>query len=92
MLNFCQLLYHKKCQRRGVGGQKKPQNLVNVVCEPLRSDFPPWNRSTYIPSGKFSKLIEYGHFAFSTKHKVNESNHREFLVLYGLTYGSLNSI
>ena len=29
---FCQCLYHKKCQRRGVGGQKS-QNLVNLVCE-----------------------------------------------------------
>ena len=33
---FCKILYHKKCKRRGVRGQKKP-NLVNVVCErPLR--------------------------------------------------------
>ena len=29
---FCKLLYHRKCKRRGVGGQKKT-NLVNVVCE-----------------------------------------------------------
>ena len=29
---FCKLLYHRKCKRRGVGGQKK-SNLVNVVCE-----------------------------------------------------------
>ena len=29
---FCKHLYHRKCKRRGVGGQKKP-NLVNVVCE-----------------------------------------------------------
>ena len=29
---FCQRSYHRKCQRRGVGGQKS-QNLVNVVCE-----------------------------------------------------------
>ena len=29
---ICKLLYHRKCKRRGVGGQKKP-NLVNVVCE-----------------------------------------------------------
>ena len=29
---FCKLLYHRKCKRKGVGGQKKP-NLVNVVCE-----------------------------------------------------------
>jgi len=34
---FCKPLYHRKCKRRGVGGQKKP-NLVNVVCErPLRA-------------------------------------------------------
>ena len=32
MSTFCQRLYHRKCQRRGVGGQKS-QNLVNVVCE-----------------------------------------------------------
>ena len=32
MGTFCQRLYHRKCQRRGVGGQKS-QNLVNVVCE-----------------------------------------------------------
>ena len=29
---FCQRSYHRKYQRRGVGGQKS-QNLVNVVCE-----------------------------------------------------------
>ena len=29
---FCKLLYHRKCKRRRVGGQKKP-NFVNVVCE-----------------------------------------------------------
>ena len=29
-LTFCKLLYHRKCKRRGVGGQKKP-NFVNVV-------------------------------------------------------------
>ena len=33
---FCKLLYHRKCKRRGVGGQKKT-NFVNVVCER-----PPW--------------------------------------------------
>ena len=32
MSTFCQRSYHRKCQRRGVGGQKS-QNLVNVVCE-----------------------------------------------------------
>ena len=31
-LTFCKLLYHRKCKRRGVGGQKKP-NFVNIVCE-----------------------------------------------------------
>ena len=31
-LIFCKLLYHRKCKRRGVGGQKKP-NFVNIVCE-----------------------------------------------------------
>ena len=35
-LTFCKLLYHTKCKRRGVGGQKKT-NLVTVVFErPLR--------------------------------------------------------
>ena len=29
---FCKRLYHRKCKRREVGGQKK-QNLVNIVCE-----------------------------------------------------------
>ena len=29
---FCKLLYHRKCKRRGVGGQKKTK-FVNVVCE-----------------------------------------------------------
>ena len=29
---LCKLLYHIKCKRRGVSGQKKP-NFVNVVCE-----------------------------------------------------------
>ena len=32
MSTFCQRSYHRKCQRRGIGGQKI-QNLVNVVCE-----------------------------------------------------------
>ena len=32
MSTFCQRSYHRKCQRRGVGGQKS-QNIVNVVCE-----------------------------------------------------------
>ena len=42
---FCKLLYHRKCKRRGVGGQKKT-NLVNVVCErplsklPVKPNFP----------------------------------------------------
>ena len=31
-MTFCKHLYHRKCKRRGVRGQKKP-NLVNVVCE-----------------------------------------------------------
>ena len=36
---FCKHLYHRKCKRRGVGGQNKP-NLVNVVCErPLIRNF-----------------------------------------------------
>jgi hypothetical protein len=35
---FCQRLYHRKCQRRGVGGQKK-RNLVNVVCERFEDSF-----------------------------------------------------
>jgi len=30
--NFHFLSYHRKCQHRGVGGQKST-NLVNVVCE-----------------------------------------------------------
>ena len=32
MSTFCQHPYHRKCEQRGVGGQKS-QNLVNVVCE-----------------------------------------------------------
>ena len=45
MFTFCQRLYHRKCQRRGVGGQKS-QNLVNVVCErPLNDIFPAFNVS-----------------------------------------------
>ena len=31
-LTFCKLSYLRKCKRRGVGGQKKP-NFVNIVCE-----------------------------------------------------------
>jgi hypothetical protein len=31
-LTFCKLLCHRKCKRRGVGVQKKP-NFVKVVCE-----------------------------------------------------------
>ena len=29
---FCNLSYRRKCKRRGVGVQKKP-NFVNIVCE-----------------------------------------------------------
>ena len=54
MSTFCQRLYHRKCQRRGVGGQKS-QNLVNVVCErPLRQRLgaengdKSWNRSQFL--------------------------------------------
>jgi hypothetical protein len=36
-LTFCKLLYHKKCKRRGVGGQKET-NLVNVG----KCDLPKW--------------------------------------------------
>ena len=25
-VHFCQRLYHRKCQRRGVGGQEKPKS------------------------------------------------------------------
>ena len=32
MSTFCLHSYHRKCQGRGVGGQKS-QHLVNVVCE-----------------------------------------------------------
>ena len=47
-LTFCKLLYHRKCKRRGVGGQKKT-NLVNLVCErPLRT------RNKYVHCLKFS--------------------------------------
>ena len=31
-LTLCKLLYRRKCKRREVDGQKKP-NFVNVVCE-----------------------------------------------------------
>ena len=31
-LTFCKPLYHRKCKRRGVGGQKKT-NLVKGVCK-----------------------------------------------------------
>ena len=44
MFTFCQRLYHRKCQRRGVGGQKS-RNLVNVVCER-----PPTCHHAYHPS------------------------------------------
>ena len=34
MSTFCQCSYHTKCQRRGVGGQKKDKILsTQVVCE-----------------------------------------------------------
>ena len=29
---FCKHRYHRKCKRRGVGGQKK-LNLITIVCE-----------------------------------------------------------
>ena len=32
MSTFCQRSYNRKCQLRGIGGQKST-NLVNVVCE-----------------------------------------------------------
>ena len=38
MATFCQRLYHRKCIRRGVGGEKKPKWPVNVVCERTLSE------------------------------------------------------
>ena len=38
MFIFCQRSYHRKCQQRRVGVQKKSQNCVKIVCErPLGS-------------------------------------------------------
>ena len=31
MSTFCQRLYHRKCQHRGVGGQEKPKSCQVVV-------------------------------------------------------------
>ena len=31
---FCQLLYHRKCQLRGVGGQKKPKSCQRSLWTP----------------------------------------------------------
>ena len=33
MLTFRQFSQGRKCQRRGEGGQKKSQNVANVLCE-----------------------------------------------------------
>ena len=66
MSTFCQRLYHRKCQRRGVGGQKKSQNLVNVVCErPLTPKFqatretlpPSWKNATGIIDSSMSQGV-----------------------------------
>ena len=32
---FCQRLYHRKCQRMGVGGQKKPKSCQHSLCRTL---------------------------------------------------------
>ena len=49
MSTFCKLSYHRKCKRRGVGGQKKT-NLVNVVCErPLIGDVKHQAKSQIFP-------------------------------------------
>ena len=54
-VHFFQCLYYRKCQHRGVGSQKKSQNLVNVVCEQSlivsfnrdKQDWKPFNTMYY---------------------------------------------
>ena len=41
MSTFCQRLLGRKCQWRGVGGQKR-QKLVNVICELLSEKLDPY--------------------------------------------------
>ena len=54
-MTFCNLLYHRKCKRRGVGSQKKP-NFVNIVCElPLVRMF-----FRLVPMHHWRVFIEYG--------------------------------
>ena len=60
-LTFCKLLYHRKCKRRGVGGQKKT-NLVNIVCErPLIIFGLVFNIYSTILSSLFRKLLRFLH-------------------------------
>jgi hypothetical protein len=52
---FCKLLYHRKCKRREVGGQKKT-NLVNIVCErPLRVTCTIRSKLDYCPLPRSSR-------------------------------------
>ena len=58
---ICKLLYHRKCKRRGVGGQKKP-NLVNVACErlPIILINFPWATSNKFFIIEKSKFTHFG--------------------------------
>ena len=58
MSTFCQRSYHRKCQRRGVGGQKS-QNLVNLVCEwPLNKKLGGSKRTQFC-FGMFAQKIHF---------------------------------
>ena len=57
---FCKLLYHRKCKRRGVGGQKKTI-LVNVVCEhPLTIVFNGYHMLQFLKGLVSSRLYYLG--------------------------------
>ena len=81
---FCKLSYHRKCKRRGVGGQKKT-DFVNVVCERPLTDqlitkssmisnlyFGVYNAIEYDRLCKLSNHFFYAHefFFFITFQKV----------------------
>ena len=57
---FCKLLYHRKCKRRRIGGQKKT-NVVNIVCDrPLSMLKKLHNRHTFTPA-----VCSFGNYFFA---------------------------
>ena len=64
MSTFCQRLYHRKCQWRGVGGQKKPKSCQHSLwTTPYYNVKSKWKITTnlmaFLENMNFTKGLEY---------------------------------